>query len=176
MTDSDYKFSTPDMEFSLSLDSSIMGRIIKLCQGSGFLETGGILVGRYNDSRDNAIVTDISPAPSDSKRGRASFYRGVKGLQSWLHNLWSGKRLYYLGEWHYHPFAEPTASSIDLAQLKVYAENDLLRCPEPVMLIIGGDPKALWETKAYVAPKGRSIQEMVRAMPNKLRDIDLRGI
>lgn len=171
MTGSDYRFNTPDMEFSLTLEPAIMDRIFRLCQDSGFLETGGVLVGHYNEGHDNAIVTDISPAPSDSKRGRTSFYRGVRGLQSWLCNMWPGKRLYYLGEWHYHPFSEPTASSTDFAQLKAYAENDALHCPEPVMLIIGGDPKTSWKTKAYVAPRGQSIREMVRAKPSNLTDI-----
>ena len=33
-------------------------------------------------------------------------------------------------------------------------------CPEPVMLIVGGDPNGFWEAKAYVHPRGKSLCAM----------------
>jgi hypothetical protein len=35
------------------------------------------------------------------------------------------------------------------------------RCPEPVLLIVGGDPPAKWNLKAYVFPKGKCLMELV---------------
>jgi len=155
-----YRFSTTDMMFSLTVEQSLMDRIRLLCREASAIETGGILVGYYNQGHDNAIVTDVSSAPVDSNRQRATFHRGVRGLQPWLDRLWTRQRRYYLGEWHLHPFASPVASDTDISQLRRYSETDSLRCPEPVMLIIGGDPRSAWTFKAYVAPRQRQVMEM----------------
>jgi integrative and conjugative element protein (TIGR02256 family) len=154
------KFRTPDVQFGLSVDETMMDKILKLYSKAGNAETGGILVGHYTKRHDWAIVTDVSGPPDDSKRGRASFYRGIKGLQTWLNQIWGSKRHYYLGEWHYHPFASLEASSIDERQLQEHSENGPLVCPEPVMLIVGGNPNGAWEAKAYVYPKGRKLLPM----------------
>lgn len=150
-------FSSRDQRFGLSIDEPIMDMILKLCRKAANFEIGGILVGNYSKQRDWAIVTDVSGPPEDSKRARTSFSRGVKGLQKWLNHLWGSKRHYYLGEWHYHPFASPEASSVDAKQLKEYSEDGPLLCPEPVMLIVGGNPNGSWETRAYIYPKGKGL-------------------
>lgn len=137
-----------------------MERILQLCRETGNVETGGILVGHYTKRHDWAIVTDLSGPPIDSNRRSTSFHRGVKGLQTWLHQLWESKRIYYLGEWHYHPFASPEASSVDRNQLKEHSETVSLRCPEPIMLIFGGNPDDAWQIKAYVQPKGKDLCDM----------------
>jgi len=134
------RFRTPDQQFGLSVDETVMDRIVKLCRKTVNTETGGILVGHYTKRHDWAIVTDLSGPPSDSKQGRASFNRGCKGLQAWLNQMWASKRHYYIGEWHYHPFSRPAASTVDAKQLKDHSESGSLMCPEPVMLIVGGDP------------------------------------
>ncbi len=156
----DLKFRTPDMRFGLSVDETIMTKMLALCGKAGNAETGGILVGYYTKKRDWAIVTDFSGPPSDSKRSCASFNRGVQGLKKWLNHIWRGKRHYYLGEWHYHPFASPEASYVDAKQLREHSENGPLVCPEPIMMIVGGNPNGAWEVKAYVYPKGTELLHM----------------
>lgn len=154
------RFSTPDSRFGLSIDGALVQRILRLCTESDSTETGGILVGYYTEKHDVAVVTDISGPPSDSKRKHSTFIRGVEGLQKRLHQLWEFKRHYYLGEWHYHPHAAPDASGVDASQLKSYSENRTLKCPEPVMLIVGGNPGGDWSANAYVFPKGQSLESM----------------
>ena len=153
-------FRTPDVRFGISIDEMIMHNMLTLCRDAGDSETGGILVGNYTKKHDWAIVTDLSGPPADSKRSRVSFNRGVQGLQNWLNQIWRGKRHYYLGEWHYHPFACPEASGVDAKQLQEHSENRLLLCPEPIMLIIGGNPSGSWQAKAYICPKGRGLCPM----------------
>jgi integrative and conjugative element protein (TIGR02256 family) len=155
-----FKVRTADARFGLSIDESIMDDILGLCGEAANAETGGILVGHYTQNHDWAVVTDISGPPKDSRRAHASFIRGVKGLQKWLNHIWGSKRQYYLGEWHYHPFASPEASLVDARQLKQHSENGPLMCPEPVMLIVGRNPRGLWEAKAYVYPKGKGLCTM----------------
>ncbi|MFH1739504.1 MAG: Mov34/MPN/PAD-1 family protein [bacterium] len=163
------KVRTADARFGLSINESIMDKILKLCREAANAETGGILVGHYTQNHDWAIVTDISGPPKDSGRAHASFIRGVKGLQKWLNHIWGSNRQYYLGEWHYHPFANAEASSVDTKQLKEHSENGPLMCPEPVMLIVGGNPNGLWEAKAYVYPKSKGLCAMDKLVSDDIQ-------
>ena len=74
--------------------------LLAMCRESVNLETGGILVGKYNQVHDTAILTRVWGPPKDSVRKRTSFWRGTQGLQRQLDFLWR-TREYYLGEWHY---------------------------------------------------------------------------
>ena len=151
---------TDDGRFSAIISPAIIDRLLQLCREAGTVETGGILVGRYTPNHNTAIVTEASGPPSDSRRRAKAFFRGVKGLQAWLSRLWLGRREYYLGEWHFHPFASPVASGTDMEQLRDFSQDAFLRCPEPVMLIIGGDPSSSWTLKAYISPKNERVREM----------------
>lgn len=157
---SDSRFITADRKYGVIVNEKGIKKILSLCDESSDIETGGILVGHYDKNHTWAVVTDISGPPDDSMRGHRSFDRGVGGLQDWLNHLWSSKRHYYLGEWHYHPFASAKASCTDIRQLKRHSRNTLLACPEPVMLIIGGDPRGRWEAKAYVYPRGKRLCDL----------------
>jgi hypothetical protein len=87
----------------------------------------GILVGRYNDELDSALVTRITPAPADSRAGPTWFHRGTRGLRTLLRRLWEEDQ-YYLGEWHFHPLADPTPSETDRQQMRDIAEDDNYYC------------------------------------------------
>ena len=155
------KFITEDKRFGLTLRVSILQRILDLCASSNGMETGGILVGFYSPKHDDAIVTDISIPPSDSKRSRASFVRGTAGLQVWLNALWTREQQFYLGEWHFHPSASPHPSADDIQQMRFNAEKENLQCPEPVLLIVGGTPPHEWSVSAFVSPRGQRSIEMM---------------
>ena len=57
---------------------------------------------------------------------------------------------YYVGEWHFHPFAAPTPSPLDIKQIMVFAADAELRCPRPVLLVFGGDPRGVWSLSVAV--------------------------
>jgi integrative and conjugative element protein (TIGR02256 family) len=153
-------FRSRDGRFGLTVGRRELDRILTACGRAEGKETGGIVIGHYNDRHDRAIVTAVSLAPPDSRSGRTWFARGAAGLQAWIDRLWRSRRDYYLGEWHFHPFASAQSSPTDLAQMRAFAESPLLRCPEPVLLIIGGDPVGTWEARAYVAPRGEPLTEL----------------
>jgi len=167
-------FCTTDKNYSLTIEGKLMEKLLKICRGSDGKETGGILIGYYNPNHDNAIVTDVSSPPTDSKRGPTSFIRGIRGLQSWLNRLWKRQRHYYLGEWHFHPFADPTPSMTDIGQLKKFSKTPSLRCPEPVMLIIGDDPNRKWTAKAFVSPRESTLLEMMQSNEESSHTIEKR--
>jgi hypothetical protein len=123
-------------------------------------------VGHYGEGLDWALVTKVSAAPRDSMAGRYSFERGVQGLERWLKRLWKApRRAYYLGEWHFHPHGSAAASAHDRAQMTAISRSPAYRCPEPVLLIVGGDPGSSWRASAYVFPSGGNAVPLRRAPP-----------
>ena len=117
-----------------------------MCRESGDLETGGVLVGRYSDAHDTAIVTRVWGPPEDSIRRRTSFWRGTQGLQKQLDALWKARE-FYLGEWHYHPQGAGQPSIGDKRQMARIADSLDYNTPEPVLIVVGG---LEWEVVAHV--------------------------
>ena len=135
--------------------------MLKECILAGHNETGGIVWGKYNATCDEAIIAGFSKAPSDSKMNRYSFMRGIAGLKKLLKSLWAQvDREYYLGEWHFHPFASAMASSVDVQQMFVHANDRKLQCPEPIMLIIGGHPSDDWHMTVSVYTRAGSMYSL----------------
>lgn len=145
-------FRSDDARFTVVIPRPCVRELLARCENAGRNETGGILAGSYSDDHECATVTAIGPAPTDSEWGTTWFRRGVRGVAQWLSALWRGTtRTYYVGEWHFHPFASPRASAEDVRQLRDIARDRVYRCPEPILLIVGGNPKAEWQIAAYVA-------------------------
>jgi integrative and conjugative element protein (TIGR02256 family) len=150
-----------DNRYGLRVPSRILEKMLVFCRMAEGMETGGILVGYYNRAHDCAIVTDSSAAPEDSFCGRRSFWRGISGLQMWLLFLWNRtRRRYYLGEWHFHPRASPEPSSTDVAQMKQNARDPSYNCPEPILLLLAGDPNRNWSVRSFICIRGNDIIEL----------------
>jgi len=156
----DMEFRSEDGRYELQIVANHVRSLLRLCRRACPLETGGILLGHYSVSHERAIVTDITKAASDSRSGRYWFLRGVRGLQRKIDRLWRRNRRYYLGEWHFHPFGSPLPSSTDVGQMFEIAESEQYHCPEPVLLIIGGDPADEWAAKAFVFLRKQGFIEM----------------
>lgn len=161
---SDRSFRSADQRYGLVIKRDDMGKILKYCAASGALETGGILVGSYNDAHNQAIVTDVSGPPRDSKRAPTWFYRGVHGLQVWIERLWR-RNCYYLGEWHFHPGARPDPSGTDGNQIDEISRSTDYQCPEPLLVIIGGNVRENWEMAVFVAPRNGPLTELKESRP-----------
>ena len=144
-----------DRRFGLVLSARHLRLLGERSTASWPNETGGILVGYYNKEHDTAFVTQLPPAPADSVSSRTRFVRGLRGIAEMLARLWSQpseEREYYLGEWHCHPGQAPVPSPQDEAQMRDFAKDTELRCPEPVLLIVGGTPSE-WSVAARVYPR-----------------------
>lgn len=157
-------FQSADKQFGLQLESKFVRRILWFCKRAGNAETGGIFVGTYNAEHDMASVTNLSGPPADSQSTTYTFYRGVAGLQEWIDKHWRSEKHHYLGEWHYHPYSDPTPSPTDVRQLKDIASSPSYHCPEPILLILGGDPHSTWITRVYVFPKKGKRRELFLIM------------
>lgn len=144
-------FQTPDYKYGCQFSDLIIQRMLSLCHQSKHTETGGVLVGYYNETYSHAIITAVSSAPVDSQSGPTWFQRGIVGMQLWLNNLWKQKQpQYYLGEWHFHPGGTPQPSQTDISQMEKIALSKQYQCPEPLLIIIGGTPPTNWSMRVFV--------------------------
>jgi integrative and conjugative element protein (TIGR02256 family) len=131
-------FWSRDGRYGLTIGDKEIERLVQLCQKVNNRETGGIVVGFYEDSLKCAVVSHISDPPTDSRSGYAWFRRGKKGLARWLRHLWNSNHHYYLGEWHYHPDGSIDSSPTDRNQMFDIARSPNYACPKPLLIIVGG--------------------------------------
>jgi len=160
------EFASADDSYGLVLGIQPLRDVLRHCQGAGRMETGGILVGQYDGDMKRAIVVAVSGPPADSFLGCFSFVRGVRGLQRWLDARWRRNEGFYLGEWHFHPYASPSPSTVDIEQMRRISQSRHYCCPEPILVIIGGDPTGEWSVRSYVFPRNaESLELLPRCSP-----------
>lgn len=153
---SDLEFWAENRQFGLRISKKQIKEMVRSCQRACPTETGGILLGHYSVSQECAVVTKITQAPVDSRSGPTWFFRGIRGLQEKLDFLWRRDRQFYIGEWHFHPFGTPQPSPTDIKQMQEISESEEYHCPEPVLLILGGNPQLNWSAGCYVFRRARS--------------------
>ena len=105
----------------------------------------------------------------DSRSGRTWFVRGIRGLQKTIDRLWTRQHEYYLGEWHFHPGGAPDPSQTDIEQVQEIAYSEQYHCPEPVLLIIGGEPSGKWSARSFVFPRHRAYTELLEKIAAPLK-------
>lgn len=148
-----YRFISVDRRYGIALPAHSVRAMLAHAHASGTRETGGILIGCYNEGNDTAIVTRADGPPPDSRASHTRFRRGVQGLTDLLGRMWTRPiRTYYLGEWHFHPFSNAERSSVDDDTMWDPELRDGFGCPIPVLVILGGDPEGEWSLRAWAYP------------------------
>ena len=122
-------------------------------------ETGGMICGYYSENLSHAIITEFCEPPKDSIFGRASFLRGIAGTENYFEKKW-GEGQYYLGDWHLHPYCNPVASYQDLRQLVINSKDQQLKCPEPIMVIVGGSNNKEINVYIYIEQEVRICESL----------------
>lgn len=103
-------------------------------------ETGGAIIGTYDQARKMYYILDILSAPQDSESSRISFVRGTEGLSMALNEITfsTDAVLTYIGEWHSHPKGmSPIPSSTDITAAETLSKEFFGSHINPVMLICG---------------------------------------
>ena len=124
-------------------------------------ETGGILIGNYDQGQSLASIKQITGPTSDSRGSFSWFERGTRGLKKLLDENWE-RGFYYLGEWHFHPFNSPTPSGQDIQQMQDIAKSTIYKCPEPILIIIGGSEEH-FQLRAFVSIGSKKLIELYAA-------------
>jgi len=106
-------------------------------------ETGGILIGIYDENLRLATIHFAAGPTEDSQHGAFNFDRGVKGIKEQIAvaKKQISENVHYLGEWHSHPNNRAIPSNMDLKQMQTFAKNKQLGIKSPLLLIVGGLPK-----------------------------------
>ena len=155
------EFNSKDYKFGLNITQELINEALVYIAKSNKNETGGILIGRYNEERTCANIKTISGPPNDSKCGPTWFERGIHGLQALLSDCWQ-KKEYYIGEWHFHPGGSSDPSNRDINQMTDIARSQKYSCPEPVLFIIGGNA-INYTCKAFVVLRDRKVIDLNRS-------------
>ena len=130
------RFESRTTKVAVVLRDAAFKTIREQALAAGGKETGGILIGRYDSSRDVAIVKEATSRTRDSRSGWSWFERGASGLKDLLRTRWS-RGDYYLGEWHSHPGAAPDPSGDDINNMRTISRDRSYECPKPIMVIAG---------------------------------------
>ncbi|WP_211960895.1 Mov34/MPN/PAD-1 family protein [Cupriavidus plantarum] len=103
-------------------------------------ESGGILMG-YRRQHHLHIVAISSPQPGD-KQQRFRFHRQAESHQRIALRHWRAQKqtMDYLGEWHTHPEARPSPSSIDMGEWRRLCASKAV----PMVFLIVGNQCAIW--------------------------------
>ena len=153
------RFASDDGRFAVQVPDEVWSRLCGFCEEDFPRETGGILVGYYTPDHTTAVVTEALGAPPDSLKAPTRFERGTEGMNQALRRLWRRPaflRRYYLGEWHHHPRGTTSPSTTDDRQMASIARG-LSKCPEPVLLIVGGSREKGWKIGCWVYPMGKRV-------------------
>lgn len=126
--------STSTSNLSVEIPEKLIKKLITACKLSYPYECGGILIGYYTENCTSAIVSSIT---NQKGNHRTRFFRDESGLIRLLNKQWS-KGYYYIGEWHYHPDSSSRPSTIDINTMRKLSMSNGLKCPEPILMIIGG--------------------------------------
>lgn len=119
------------------------------CSRYDDLETGGVLLGYWNDTFDVPVIAEVvGPGPQAVHRSR-SFVPDSEfhELEIDRHYRASNGVLTYLGDWHSHPKGNADLSKKDIATLARIAAFPSARVPRPLMLVAVGPP---WDISVWL--------------------------
>ncbi len=124
---------------TVEISDDVLQKLLKHEQKIGQPEAGGILLGKHILEEQYYLITDITVPSKYDSAGPVSFLRNYRNAQIIIDKQWEESQgtVNYLGEWHTHPWENPTPSSTDkmlLANLITEKSNvwDYL-----IMIIVG---------------------------------------
>jgi hypothetical protein len=130
--------------WKIILDDYLIRKMSKFREKSLPNETGGILLGNFDNQNEICYIIDLLPPPSDSEGLPVSFIRGHEGLYDNVKDIESRtlEQVRYIGEWHSHPNGcSVKPSEADLATFK-WIEDIMSKDSVPtIMIILGEDNK-----------------------------------
>lgn len=125
-------------------------------------ETGGVLIGHYDQNGAVAHVEMASRPPGDSSAGLNWFERGKNGLGELLREQWNlPQRRYYVGEWHFHPIGRAKPSPQDRQQMAAIAQDPSYHCERPLLIIASPATLRRRTARVFVTNEQRELHEFL---------------
>jgi integrative and conjugative element protein (TIGR02256 family) len=126
--------------WQIQTDEAFVQKIARYRKNKLPKETGGVLVGGFNQQNRILYLVDVIPSPPDSEEWPRLYIRGRQGLEGAV-NLVRERtdgQLQYMGEWHSHPMGHSTEPSDDDKKVLEWLPKHTARDGNPpVMLIVG---------------------------------------
>lgn len=127
--------------WTISYNDDLMADLSRLREQKLPDETGGVMLGIVDVSRQSIHLAHAMPPPQDSHGTPTGFERGVVGLLDEINRAVerSMHQLRYIGEWHSHPrLSSPWPSATDLTQL-AWLQTELASEGLPGLMAIAAD-------------------------------------
>jgi len=122
---------------------------VKMANKYSPLENGGVLMGYFTPSKNEAVVTKpVGPGPEAEHSSHGFCPDNRFHTEEIEETFRKDRRIIYIGDWHSHPNGNPNLSPRDKKTLKNISSYPASRLPNPVMLILYGDPDN-WNYAAY---------------------------
>lgn len=127
-------------EWTLVVDDQLTARIAELRAGKLPNETGGVLIGSYDLTRQILYVVDTIASPPDSEEWPTLYIRGKRGLapQVDLVRERTDGQLEYVGEWHSHPDGCPCLPSENDLKVFGWLTTNMNDAGLPALMAIAG--------------------------------------
>lgn len=127
--------------WNISIDDGMLAGLRERREALLPSETGGVLLGLVDQSRNTIHIVDGLPAPEDSVEFPHSFVRGCAGLPAVLQNVekQTGGQVRYVGEWHSHPHGAGVGMSTDDVALLEEMADEVRASGLPGLMVIIGD-------------------------------------
>jgi len=128
-------------EWTIYLDDGLEDKLRSLRAAQLPKETGGIILGYFDQKRRSVHIVDVMPAPSDSISSEVEFIRGKEGVIDAVEKagIRTASIVEYIGEWHSHPRKVPTSPSLDDFGLLLYLTQNMEADGLPALMVIVGD-------------------------------------
>ena len=145
-------FQTSCRQYGLIIEPETIVKILKQGLRDWPKETCGVIVGRYNDNLDHALVTDVIDTSGADKSSIRVIDHADKSTAI-LEKLWPHH--YYLGTWHTHPNGPAVTGGLDDRTMKQIAQGGGENCPQPILMILAHRYTDLDnDLKAFIYPDG----------------------
>jgi integrative and conjugative element protein (TIGR02256 family) len=105
-------------------------------------ETGGILLGYWDTSGDQVVITEVTQPGPRAHHDIAGFVPDDDFQEREIERVYaeSGRRHVYLGDWHTHPNGTGLLSWKDKKTLRAIASYAPARAITPLMAVLAGGP------------------------------------
>lgn len=126
--------------WQIQTDEAFVQKIVRYRKNRLPKETGGVLVGGFDQQNRIVYLVDVIPSPPDSEEWPTLYIRGKQGLEGAVTQVRerTDGQLQYMGEWHSHPKGHSTEPSTDDRRVLDWLATHTARDGNPpVMLIVG---------------------------------------
>lgn len=137
--------------WTLVLPRSVLQRMLdEAAAGGSVLETGGILLGRDEQSEGTTHLTGAgAPGPLAVRRPRF-FLRDLAHARMLAGQAWEHDRSQWVGEWHTHPLGRPVPSDLDLRSYATHVHDPELGFRRFISVIVAWNVPGEWTVGVWV--------------------------